>query len=181
MKKKSELYPEVLYELWKTPVMDNPDYDLTVKCVLQAGDQVHFFLCYRKMEEKEMHVLSIPRGYPYRVMEEGYAYAGVGQYFRYKDSKKKRRSSGKYYSTWKLWNTRFIRELNGGEKGKGELSGYGQIKLDKIIHYVVSTGGDVIEFIAPTMHWEIHKNMKIEQLLELYAKKRFYEKYNDEK
>jgi len=177
MKQKSELFPEVLMEPWKTPVMHDPDFDLTVKCVLQAGDQVHFFLCNRKSEERKMHVLTIPRNYPYRVMEEGYSWAGVGQYFRVKDPKKKTKGNGKSSCTWKLWNTHFIREFNGGEEGKGALSGYGKIKPDKIIHYMVSTGGDVIEFISPTMRWEIHKNIKMEKLLELYAKKRFYERY----
>ena len=178
MKKKSEFFPEVQLERWKTPIMYNSSHHLYVNCILQAGDQVHFFIYNRKQSDRRIHVLSIPRSYPYRVMENAYAYAGVGQYFRVKNPDKIKKPKGyKGCCTWKLWNTNFIKELNGGIEGKGALSGYGQIKPEKIIHYVIRMADEVIEFISPTMRWELHKNIKMKNLVELYVKKRFYERF----
>ncbi len=174
MKEKSELYPDVTFEKWKTPLSGILYCDLHVGGVLQTCFQVFFFLYEGAKHHKETHVLSIPRDYPYRVMEEEYSYVGVDRYFKYKDPsaiRKKRRS--KPCATWKLWSTDMIKEFDAG----GALSRYGEIKAKDIIHYTIFTGNDTIEFISPATRWEVHRNMKVEKVIAMYLKKKYREHF----
>ncbi len=174
MKRKSERYPDVTLARWKTPVSDISLVDLRLGGVLQTCFQVFFFFYEVAKQHKETHVLSIQRDYPYRVMEEEFSWSGVERYFKAKDPaakiKKRRR---KPCPTWKLSNTDMIKELNAG----WALSGYGQIKAKDIIHYVVFTGNDTIEFIAPFHRWEVHRNMKVEKVIAMYLKKKYREHF----
>jgi hypothetical protein len=174
MKKKSVNNCEITYKLWETPLDKVFYHHLSVVGVLQTTYQVYFFLSAVEEYDKKTHVVSIPRNYPYRIMEEEYAYAGIFRHFRGKDiTRKSGEVKNKYCSTWKFWHTDMIKELDHGSA----LSDYGKIKSKEIIHYMIRTGGDVIEFISPATRWKIHKNIKIEKLIESYVKEKFSEKF----
>ena len=176
MKKKSELYPHVTYEKWKTPVSDIPTHELHLGGVLQACFQVFFFLYQGKKHHEETHVLSITRAFPYRIMDEEYADSGIDRYLKYKDPYKKRpKKDSKPWPTWKFWNTDMIKELDEG----WALSGYRKPNYKNIIHYMVATGDDTIEFISPVPRWEMHRDIKVEKLIGVYLKKRYREHFGD--
>lgn len=163
-------YPPVKYSKWETPVSNILYVDLLVVGVLQTIHITYFFM-FKADENKKVYVLSIPRHFPYRIMEEEYAHHGVRRYFRKKRPLKQKNGSLVTSCAWRLWNTDMIKELNAGEA----LSDFGKTKIDEITHYVIETGGDTIEFISPVYHWEIHKNIKAKDLIQSYVKNRFYD------
>ena len=172
MRKQSESYPNVYSERWKTPVSDIEYINLGLSGVLQTITQTHFFLNSYYEIDKKIHVATIPRTYPYRLIEEEFAVTCISKYFIKKDSngahQKKMGRSPKPSSTWKLWGTSFIQELDEGHSALSR----NKNKKD-ICEYLIITSNEWIEIVDCEPTWEVHRNIKIEKLLEHYVKTKY--------
>ncbi len=162
MKEKSEFVKGVVRERWKTPVMHNDQ--LWLLYTLQVTTKIHFFFQLND-KIKEIHVMTIGNGTPYRVTDESLGYHCIGRYFR---TKKPFISKIKKCSSWKLWNTSFILDMETGNA----LSGYAKKRDKNYFEYLISSEDEYIEFITPIPpEWELRKNIKIEKLINEYLKK----------
>ena len=162
MKKKSEFVKGVVYEKWKTPIMHNNQ--LWLHFVLQTITDLHFFFSLND-KKKEIHIMTIDSARAYRVTEEGLGYHCIGKYFK---SKKPISNRVKKCSTWKLWNTSFILDM----ETANALSGYAKKRNKKYFEYLISTQDEDIEFISyDDPIWTKHENVKIDKLISEYVKK----------
>lgn len=162
MKKKSELVKEVIYEKWKTPIMHNNQ--LWLHFALQTMSGIHFFFSLDD-KKKEIHIMTIKRGSSYRLTEESLGYHCIGKYFKSKNLFSNR---VKKCSTWKLWNTSFVLDM----ETENALSGYGKKRNKKYFEYLISAQDEDIEFISFTKPvWEKRENVKIDKLINEYVKK----------
>ncbi|MDD4974592.1 MAG: hypothetical protein PHY93_09600 [Bacteriovorax sp.] len=161
MKEKSDFVKGVLRERWKTPIMHNDQ--LWLHFILQTITGIHFF--FTLDQEEEIHIMTIDSGTPYRFTDESLGYHCIGRYFR---TKKPFNSKIKRCSTWKLWNTSFILDLETGNA----LSGYAKKRDKNYFEYLISSQDEYIEFVTPTPPvWELRKNVKIDKLINEYVKK----------
>jgi hypothetical protein len=163
MKIKSEFVKGVYYERWKTPIMYNEQLWLTG--ILQTINQTHMFFGLNTDAPKNIHVMTFERFCPYRLTEEYLAYHCIGKYFRKKKPHNKRI---KKCSTWKLWNTSFILDL----ETANALSDYAKKRDKNIFEYLISTQDEDIEIISfQPPEWTLHENVKMNKLVNLYMKK----------
>jgi hypothetical protein len=161
VKKKSEIVKEVIYEKWKTPIMHNNQ--LWLHFILQTITGIHFF--FTLDQEKAVHIMTIDSARAYRVTEESLGYHCIGKYFK---SKKPLSNRVKKCSTWKLWNTSFILDMETGNA----LSGYAKKRNKKYFEYLISAQDEDIEFISyDEPVWEKRENVKIDKLINEYVKK----------
>ncbi len=108
---------------------------------------------------KVYHVMSIPRGYPYRVMDEAEATYCLWDYLiPIKSSSEKRNYRVR---TWKLWGTPFSQECN----SIGSLSDYDMKKKKDVVEYLVCTEDEWIECISPLPTWKSYKGVDLETLV----------------
>ena len=173
MKKESAKFPGVHYDYWKTPIADIASCELRVAGVLQMCFLTHFFLCDQAEYGKKTHILTIPAHYPFRIMNNEYSNSSISRYFNPLTATQRRRS--KPSSTWQFWNSDMIKELDRGEA----LSGFGDLKPEEVIHYVVATGDDNIEFIAPACFWEIHEGTTMVQIMKKTLKDRYRMRWSE--
>lgn len=170
MKKKSR-EKDAYYEKWKTPV-GNARW-LFLSGVLQTAGHTHFFFAIydgeknSRKKKQDIHVLTIGRAWPYRLIEEGYA-SCIGRYL-YPDSSRDKDVPDRDFAsfcTWKLWGTSFIQEL---DLKKG-LSIYMGRSRKKIVSYLVQTQDEWIEFVSGPPHWQLLKNVTIQAAIQRYLK-----------
>ena len=111
--------------------------------------------------------MTIGRGWPYRVMDEAYAYKCLGKYIvSAKEPKKKISPGPKPYRTWKLWGTSFIKELDEG----WELSGYQKPRDKNVFEYLIVTRDEWIEFVSGPPRWKVLRNMTLKAAVHRYLK-----------
>jgi hypothetical protein len=163
MKIKSEFVKGVYYERWKTPIMHNEQ--LWLAGTLQTTDKTHMFFSINTDIPKDIHVMTFERFSPYRMTEEYLAYHCIGRYFR---SKKQQNKKIRKCSTWKLWNTSFILDM----EIANALSDYAKKRDKNIFEYLISTQDEDIEIISKSPpQWAFHENVKMNKLVNLYMKK----------
>lgn len=163
MKIKSEFMKGVYYERWKTPVMHNEQ--LWLSGTLQTADKTHMFFSLNTDIPKDIHVMTFERFSSYRITEEYLAYHSIGRYLR---SKKPHNKKIRKCSTWKLWNTSFILDM----EIANALSDYAKKRDKNIFEYLISTQDENIEIISKhPPEWAFHENVKMNKLVNLYMKK----------
>jgi hypothetical protein len=149
MKIKS-LEKDVYFEKWKTPLADLGILNFELSGMLQTDGHTHFFFVLRdgtKRKKRTIHVMTIGRGWPLQLIEEGYAYNCLRRYLAPDPSIEKKVLDRKANSssTWKLWGTSFIHEL---DRGKALSFGMG-IPREEIFAYLIQTPDDWIEIVSP--------------------------------
>ena len=165
MKIRSKKSPGVTYSKWKTPISGFSTTDMGGIRVLQTCFLTHFFLYKHNEYQKKTYVFVIERKYPYRVMDEEYTYSAHETYFNPLTPRQKKDPRRRPWPTWKLWNTDMIKELDRGS--------------EKLIQYVVTTGDDSVEFVAPTCLWEMHEGVTVERLMQKALKERYQMKWSE--
>lgn len=162
---------DAFLERWKTPVSDA--YLLWLSAVLQTASQVHFFFAIglpsKKIKKKhDVHVMTISRYWPYRVIEEEYAHSCIGRYFHTHPSEKKYPPGFPIGQsrTWKIWGTSFIQEL---DRGKA-LSDYKEERDKNIFEYLILTEGEWIEFVSGPPRWEVLHDTTVKMAVRHYLK-----------
>jgi hypothetical protein len=159
----------VYFENWKTPI-EGVQY-LWLSAVLQTASHAHFFfsegdaLRGRKRRER-IYVMTIGRNWPYRIIEEGFAHACIGKYFRDDPQRPRRKSKGhsKTQRTWKLWGTSFIRELDEGKV----LSDYKKTRDKNIFEYLIATMDERIEFVSGPPRWTVMRDLTVKAAVQRY-------------
>lgn len=168
MKIQSRDYPDAYYERWKTPISEINYPYILLSGMLQTCRESHFF--FEAYGSKKIYVMSVINSYPYRVMDEGIASTCIMKYFnRDYPIKKSRGRPRKRSSTWKLWGTGFIQELD----ENNELSGLGDPKNKNICQYLIQTCSKWIEIVDCEPVWEVHRNIELKKLIEKFLKTRF--------
>ncbi|MBC7458785.1 MAG: hypothetical protein H7235_10930 [Bdellovibrionaceae bacterium] len=170
MKIKSTAGKDVYFENWSTP-LDQGQWIWLIS-LLQTVDSIHFFFAFTgDKASKRIHVMTIDRYCPYRLIEERYAVGCVGKNLlerKKENNYPSRNSKGNHIKTWKLWGTQFIKEVDENTS----LSNYSPIPNKNIVQYLITTEEEYIEFIADQEpRWKSYPNMKIENLLVHYSKK----------
>jgi hypothetical protein len=160
MKRRSKQYPEVFYEQWKTPISENKN--IVLERTLQTITQIHFFFCTEGEENKKVHVMTVRKSSPLRVMEQKLAKTCIGKYF----------GTSPRHLTWKLWETRFIREL---DEGSHALSRYRQERDKTIFEHLVMAKNKWIQVVDDEPEWKVYRGIHVDNLVEQYARKRYYE------
>lgn len=142
MRTKSEFFKGVYFERWGTPISHGQS--LSLWGVLVDHTLTHFY--FTVDEEKDCHVMTIDRLWPYRMIEEQYAHKCLGKYFRVnpKGKKKPRPQFPRYFKTWKMWGTSFIKELDEGYA----LSGYNKVRNKNHVAYLIETKDVWIEIVS---------------------------------
>lgn len=161
----------VLMERWRTPVANAQH--LWLRGLLQTASHAHFFFSTTRHFETlkkrcDIHVMTIGRTWPYRLVEEEYAYSCIGRYFHPHYSEKKRMSRPISLSnTWKLWGTDFIKDLDHGRA----LSDYKEVQHNNIFEYLIQTEDEWIEFISGPPRWTLLRNMTAKAAVRSYINK----------
>lgn len=164
---KSDFINDVYLEHWRTPIMHNQQ--LWLQFVLHTGSTVHFFFSVNDKAES-IHVMTINCGWPYRVVDESLGYHCIGKYFRFKKEPLKK---VKICSTWKVWNTSFILDM----ESANALSGYAKKRNKDYFEYVIATQDEYIEFISLNPpSWEFYQDIEIQKLINDYTEKSLVEK-----
>lgn len=158
---------DVYFERLRTPLTGASI--LTLKGVLQAGNYVHFFFeiwkeKYWRTKKRDIHVMTIGAGWPYRLIEEEYAYACLGKYFERHGGDLSKKRNRKPQRTWKLWGTSFIKELDEGRA----LSNYESIPNKNIVEYLVITEDEWIEWVECTPVWCLLRNTTAKSAMKKY-------------
>ena len=79
-----------------------------------------------------------------------------------------REKNEKTSSTYKLWNTSFIKDVDENHA----LSNYAPERNKNIFQYLIVTQNEWIEFISlDPIEWRLHKNIKEDELVCFYLKK----------
>lgn len=165
MKIKSAKHKNIFFEKWITPVT-NAKF-LWLDGIIQTGRGVHFFFRIGEALSNNFHVMSIWRGYPYRVMDETEASYYIGEYIVPKFKKHKAKNlSGFYLRSWKLWGTPFSQDSN----SIGRLSDYDYSQKKNVIEYLICTDDEWIECISPLPTWKSYKGIKLETLIMKHLK-----------
>jgi len=130
----------------------------------------HFFFSgWKKNKNRKSHVGYYLKYYslsPYRIMEEDAAHATVWKYLR--DNKQYRRSSKGLCTTYRLWGTPYIKEMN----TRGTYSDYKEDAKNKVFQLMIITDDETIEIIAPQkMKWVKYDPKKIKSILNDLIKK----------
>jgi hypothetical protein len=156
---------EVYLEDWETPVMHNKQLWLLTS--LTTINDIYFFFQKNSDDDVNIHVLTITGSSPLRFTDETYACNCIGKYL----GRKTPRSKDEHWcSTFKLWNTSFIKEI----EENNALSGYKLERNKDIFQCLIVTDSEWIEFIpVGPMLWELHSGRTIEDLVSLYLKKAF--------
>jgi hypothetical protein len=111
--------------------------------------------------------MTIGRTWPYRLIEEEYAYTCIGKYFRDDPQKPKRKSRKRPpQNTWKLWGTSFINELDEGKA----LSDYKEERDKNVFEYFVRTQDEWIEFVSGVPRWTVLRNITVRAAVRRYLK-----------
>lgn len=161
----------VYFEMWKTPV--SGVRTLMLDAVIQTVSYTHFFFSIGdgvknfKKKKWDFHVMTFGRGWPYRVMDEEYAYKCLGKYLVSAKNPEKKISPGPNpYGTWKLWGTSFINELDEG----WALSGYKKPRDKNVFEYVIITQDEWIEFVSGPQRWRKLRNMTLKSAVRHFLK-----------
>ena len=162
---------DVFFEKWKTPL--SGAQNLWLDAVFQTISHTHFFFSISPHFEKvknrhDVHVMTIGRNWPYRLIEEAYAYKCLGKYFAYDPSNPKKKSTRRSgpQRTWKLWGTSFIKELDEGKA----LSDYEQERDKNIFECMIVTQDEWIEFVSGPPRWELHPHTTVKMAVRRYLK-----------
>jgi hypothetical protein len=162
---------DVFLEKWKTPV--GQAETLWLSAVFQSVSHTHFFFSIarhfeRLKKKRDVHVMTIGRYWPYRLIEEEYARSCIGRYFHPHPSEEKHLSDFPIAQsrTWKIWGTSFIHEL---DRGKA-LSDYKEERDKNIFEYFILTEGEWIEFVSPVPRWEVLHDTTVKTAVRRYLK-----------
>lgn len=152
----------VFFESWQTPIASYQTVGFVG--ILNTNWFVHF--CLSVHQQKEIHVVTIPSGAPYRVFEEAH-HAFLDKYFDI-DLNEEECSSllPKFCQTWKLWNTHYIQEMDEGYC----ISGYTGNHNQDIFQCLIKTQEEWIEFIHPNPEWKVFENSSFESVVNYYLK-----------
>ena len=122
----------------------------------------------RFKKKKRIYVMTIGRTWPYRLIEEEYAYSCIGKYFRGvpRKPKKKSKKRSTTQTTWKLWGTNFIKELDQGKA----LSDYQKERDQSIFEYLIQTEDEWIEFVSGIPRWTTLRDMTVKSAIRKYLK-----------
>lgn len=160
MKEKSDFVKGVIRERWKTPIMHNDQ--LWLQFILQTITGIHFF--FTLDQEKAIHIMTIESGSSYRLTEESLGYHCIGKYFRTKKPLSKR---VKKCSTWKLWNTSFILDM----ETANALSGYAKRRDKNRFEYQIASQDEYVEFISNDEPlWDKREDVRIDKLINEYVR-----------
>jgi hypothetical protein len=150
----------VFFEPWQTPLMSQQTVGFVG--ILNTNWLVHF--CLSLHRQKEIHVVTIPSGAPYRVFEEAHL-AFLDKYFETDMTEEQFSLLGsRFCQTWKLWNTDYIKEMDEGYC----ISGYGSDYDPKIFQCLIKTQEQWIEFIYPNPIWKVFENSNFETVVNYY-------------
>ncbi|OFZ29700.1 MAG: hypothetical protein A2622_10790 [Bdellovibrionales bacterium RIFCSPHIGHO2_01_FULL_40_29] len=170
MKIKSNAGKSVYFEQWSTP-LDQVQSLWLSKAVMSASC-LHLIFEQGKGTPNVKYVLTLNRRWPIRFTEEAHAVGCIGKYFETdsKNNKFPHNKKGYPIRTWKLWSTKYIKEINTNHS----LSDYKRPKYKDIPQYLIITGDEWIEFIADCEpDWTIHKHTSIQKLIDSYSKKNY--------
>ncbi|OFZ45969.1 MAG: hypothetical protein A2381_00220 [Bdellovibrionales bacterium RIFOXYB1_FULL_37_110] len=163
MKVESAYGNEVYVEDWNTPVMHSDQLWLLAE--LRILNDVHFFFKLNSDSPDDIYVITVSSFCPLRITDEAYAYTCIGKYV---DRKVPREKNEKTSSTYKLWNTSFIKDVDENHA----LSNYAPERNKNIFQYLIVTQNEWIEFISlDPIEWRLHKNIKEDELVCFYLKK----------
>ena len=163
MKIESSYGSDVCFEYWDTPVMYNEQLWLLAE--LRIMNNIHLFFKLNSDSPDDIYVTTISSRCPFRATDETYAYNCIGKYLKRKVPKDK---SEKKCSTYKIWNTSFIEDI----EENNALSDYVLQRDKNIFQYLIVTEDEYIEFISlDPLEWNFHKNVKIDELVNFYMKK----------
>lgn len=151
---------EVCFEVWETPVIHNEQLWLIAELRIQ-GD-IHFFF-HLNSNSPDIHVATISFRSPLRITDEDFADYCIEKYLKRKAPTK---PSGKRPSTFKLWNTNFIKEIDENKA----LSDFAPERDKNIFQYLIVTQEEYIEFISEPPIWNFHQNMELEDAINFYMK-----------
>ena len=168
MKFKSKTGQGVYFEHWSTPLDQAQSIWLT--SMVMSSNMVHLIFNLEKGSANVKFVMSLGRGWPIRMTDEGYAVGCIGKYFEKEKTVPKLPKNCKsvQFKTWKLWGTKYIKEIDENHA----LSEYKQKKDTNIFQYLIITQDEWIEFICPgEPEWNIHKNSSTQKLIDSYSKK----------
>lgn len=165
MKTRSVGFKDVFHEKWQTPISHGQS--IALMGLLQTITHVHFFFTIDA--EKDCHVMTIGRHWPYRLIEEEYAFICIGKYLRETPAQKKRSKSHprRPFRTWKFWGTSFVKELDEGHA----LSGYKMVRDKNQFSYFITTQDEWIEIVSNDPKWEVFRNTKVKKVMQNYLKK----------
>ena len=168
MKIKSKAGKTTYFEHWSTP-LDQAQSVWLITAVM-SPNQMHLIFSFEKGAPNIKYVMSLGRGWPIRFTEEEYAVGCIEKYFekQKKEPEPPRNQKGQHFKTWKLWGTKYIKEINTNHA----ISDYKPPKYKNIPQYLIITQDEWIEFIGtcePT--WNIHKNASTQKLIKRYSKK----------
>lgn len=153
---------DVFFEPWQTPIMSEAHVGFGGS--IDTGWFVHF--CFEVFQKRDIFVVTIPSGSPYRVFEEAHL-AFLDKYF---DTD----PSGEAFSllkpricqTWKLWNTDYINEMDEGYC----ISGYENEHKKEVVQYLIKTQSEWVEFIHPSPEWKVFKDTSFEKIIKFYLR-----------
>lgn len=164
MRIRSEIYKEVFYEKWQTPI----SHGLFVWLwgIVQTQAHTHFF--FTVDSEKDCHVMTIGRRWPMRLTDEDYA-SCIRKYFRDAPIKRKKpkRQPLRPFRTWKMWGTNYIKELDEGHA----LSDYKKPRDKKIFSYLIVTQDEWIEMVLSEPEWKVFRNTRAKKVMQSYLNK----------
>jgi hypothetical protein len=166
MKQRSERYPRVRYERWKTPI-SNAEV-ITLKKVMQIRGFAHCFFGLGDKKDERIGVMTTIRRYPFRVIDGEFAKTSVGKYFKAKRTRKKVDPTQQYF-TWKLWETNLIEELDRTD----EVSGFRPEEHKKLCNYLVIAKNNWVEIVNCAPEWQIYHGVTLEKLIERYMKNEY--------
>ena len=175
MKTKSKLDPKVFYEHWKTPLDDDFPKHHYLAGILHATSQIYFFFGVAEKPFKKFHVMTLCRFTPFRIYQEQAFSLGLANYL----NPRKRETPITRQSTWKFWNTPFIKEFDKGDHPLSLLSRKG--KGFNVCHHVIVTSDEAVEFLDTQNlpRWEYYDNITLKKLVRHYATGRFHQWYKD--
>lgn len=166
MKKKSQAGKDIVFEVWKTPVVKSNELWLVRQ--LFTGSTISFFFQRNHDSPKnEFYVLTISGLDSFRLTEEGLGSNSVGNLVTIPNGTF--RESTKY-RTFKVWNSAFAKTtykalpIMKAEYKNLENS-------NRVLEYLIYTQDAWIEIIAlDPPEWEFHKNIKLTDLVIKYLK-----------
>lgn len=163
MKIESAYGNDVWLEYWETPVMHYEQLWLLAE--LRIMNEIHFFFKLNSNSPDDIHVMTISFRCPLRITDETYAYNCIGKYLKRKIP---REQGEKWISSFRLWNTSFIEDI----EENNALSDYALQRDRNIFQYLIITEDEWIEFISlDPPEWNFHKNVKTDELVNVYMKK----------
>lgn len=162
---------DAFYEKWKTPV--GHAETLWLNAVFQSASRIHFFFSVarhfvRLKKKRDVHVMTIGRNWPYRLIEEEYAFSCLRHYISPHPSWSKENPDRRIprSRTFKIWGTSFIHEL---DRGKA-LSDYKEERDKNIFEYFILTEDEWIEFVSPPPRWEVLHDTTVRTAVRHYLK-----------